>query len=62
MARTTNSTSSEPKAPDFLAWHVANKGNPVSGLAMAGGVDNQGNHFGTNHHSQHMSSSITAIE
>lgn len=27
MARNTTSTASEPKAPDFLAWHVANKGD-----------------------------------
>jgi hypothetical protein len=27
MARNNTSTASEPKAPDFLAWHVANKGD-----------------------------------
>ncbi len=26
MARTSTSPFSEPKAPDFLAWHVVNKG------------------------------------
>lgn len=26
-ARNTASPASEPKAPDFLAWHVANKGD-----------------------------------
>ncbi len=26
MARTSTSPASEPKAPDFLAWHVTNKG------------------------------------
>jgi hypothetical protein len=26
MARNNTSPASEPKAPDFLAWHVANKG------------------------------------
>jgi hypothetical protein len=26
MARTSISPASEPKAPDFLAWHVTNKG------------------------------------
>jgi hypothetical protein len=27
MARNNTSAASEPKAPDFLAWHVANKGD-----------------------------------
>lgn len=27
MARTTTAATNEPKAPDFLAWHVANKGD-----------------------------------
>ena len=36
--------------------------NPASGLPMTGGVDIQGNPFGTTHHSQHMSSSFDHID
>lgn len=27
MARNTTTTTSEPKAPDFVAWHVTSKGD-----------------------------------